>query len=95
MNPVPSELDGSKVIASAVVDAAVRHTGATVHRGPDGVIPPASALAIVQGEAGVYLFYCDREWQVLAYTWHSSVSDAKTQAEFEYAGVSNKWKDAV
>ena len=47
------------------------------------------------GETGVFLFYCDREWHVLADTWHSSVNDAKTQAEFEYAGISKVWKDAV
>ena len=59
------------------------------------MVPPASALAIVMGETGVFLFYCDREWQVLADTWHSSVAEAKAQAEFEYAGVSKVWKDAV
>jgi hypothetical protein len=95
MTPAPSEIDGAKVIATAVVDGTVRPTGATVHRGPDGIIPPASALAIVETEASFYLFYCDREWQVLTDTWHRSVSEAKAQAEFEYAGVSKVWKDAV
>lgn len=95
MAPAPAELDGFKVITTAVVDETVRTTGATIHRGPDGVIPPANALAIVMGEAGVYLLYCDGEWQVLTDTWHSSVRDAKAQAEFEYAGISQKWKDAV
>ena len=95
MDPAPSELDGAKVLATAVVDETVRPTGATIHRGPDGVIPPASALAIVMGEAGVYLFYCDREWQVLTDMWHSSVNNAKAQAEFEYDGISTLWKNAV
>ena len=95
MGPVPHELDGAKVVASAVVSDAVRPTGVTIHEGPDGVIPPASALAIVMSEASVYLFYCDREWRVLADTWHSSISNAKAQAEFEYAGITELWKDAV
>jgi hypothetical protein len=47
------------------------------------------------GEAGVYLFYRDREWQVLTDMWHSSVDDAKAQAEFEYDGISRLWKNAV
>jgi hypothetical protein len=68
MTPTPTELDGAKVIATAVVDDTVRATGCTIHRGLDGVIPPASALAIVESEVSVYLFYCDREWQVLADT---------------------------
>ena len=95
MGPAPSELDGSRVLATAIVGGAVRPTGATIHRGPDGVVPSASALAIVTGETGVFLFYCDSEWQVLADTWHSSVSEAKAQAEFEYAGISKVWTDAI
>ena len=69
--------------ATAVVDETVRASRATIHRGPDGVIPPASALAIVESEVSVYLFHCDREWQVLADTWHTSASEAKAQAEFD------------
>jgi hypothetical protein len=95
MGPTPSELDGAKVIATAVVEGAVRPTGATIHRGPDGVVPTASALAIVTSETSVYLFYCDRHWQVLADTWHASVTNAKAQAEFEYEGISGQWKEAV
>lgn len=95
MASAPSEFDGAKVIATAVVDETVRPTGGTIHRGPDGVIPSASALAIVEGETGIFLLYCDREWQVLADTWHVSVSDAKAQAEFEYDGISRVWKNAV
>ena len=95
MRPAPPELDGAKVIATAVVTDAVRPTGGTIHRGPDGVIPPARALAIVMSEAAIYLFYCDSEWEVLTDTWHSSVDNAKAQAEFEYEGISKLWKDAV
>ena len=50
MGPAPSELEGAKVIATAIVEGAVRATGATIHKGPDGVVPPASALAIVAGD---------------------------------------------
>ena len=96
MAPAPAELDGFKVITTAVVDETVRATGVTIHRGPDGLIPPANALAIVMSEAdGVYLLYCDGEWQVLTDTFHLSVGDAKAQAEFEYAGISTKWSNAV
>jgi hypothetical protein len=95
MAPAPYEFDGAKVIATAVVDETVRPTGGTIHRGPDGVVPSASALAIAEGEAGIYLLYCDREWEVLADTWHLSVRDAKAQAEFEYDGISKVWREAV
>ena len=95
MTPAPPELDGAKVIATAVIDGNARPTGGTIHRGPDGVIPSASALAIVDGEAGIYLLYCDVDWQVLTDTWHLSVDAAKSQAEFEYEGISKAWEDAV
>lgn len=95
MIPAPSEIDGARVIATAIVQKGVCPTGATTHTGPDGLVPPANALAIVSGSAGVYLFYCDQQWQVLADTWHLSVENAKAQAEFEYAGVSKVWNDVV
>lgn len=95
MKPPPAKLDSAKVVATAVVDDTVRATKGMLHRGPDGTIPTASALAIVESEVSVYLFYCDHEWEVLADTWHRSVSEAKAQAEFEYAGISKLWKDAV
>jgi len=95
MTPAPSEIDGARVIATAVVGKGVRPTGGTTHTSPDGLIPPANALAIVSVEAGVYLFYCDQQWQVLADTWHLSVENAKAQAEFEYAGVSKVWNHVV
>ena len=60
-------------------------------------MPPAEALAICVDpkENGVYLFYCDNSWQVITDTWHATIEEAKAQAEFEYAGISQQWKDAV
>lgn len=55
---------------------------------------PAAGLAICRygdGE-GYYLFYCDREWEVVTDTHHQSVEDARSQAEFEYTGVSRAWR---
>ncbi|MES2428939.1 MAG: hypothetical protein V4560_18305 [Bacteroidota bacterium] len=40
---------------------------------------------------GYYLFYCDSNWNVFADTWHEIVEDAQDQAEYDYAGISNKW----
>lgn len=97
MDAIPAELDGARVVAVALVDGTAHRTSNTTHRVTRSILGPAHALAICTypDETGVYLFYCDRAWQVLADTWHSSVVEAKDQAEFEYAGVSGAWKGAV
>ena len=97
MRDIPTELDGARVEAVAVVNGDVRPSGKTTHVVGGTALAPAHALAIVKyaDETGVYLFYCDREWQVLTDTWHASVADAKAQAEFEYSGITAVWKDAV
>lgn len=84
-------------MAVALVDGTARPTRNTTYRVAGSILGPAHALAICTypNETGVYLFYCDCAWQVLTDTWHSSVAEAKDQAEFEYAGVSGAWKDAV
>lgn len=93
----PFELGGGRVLSVAKVEAPVRATGNTNHVVDGQALEPVDALAICASpnESGVFLFYCNREWQVLADTWHMSVAEAKAQAEFEYAGVSEVWKDAV
>src|SRR5437870_676102 len=97
MNDRPAELNGARVVATAIVDASVAVTGNTTHIVAGSILPPSHALAICaySNQVGVYLFYCDRQWQVLTDTWHASVAEAKAQAEFEYAGASGAWKDAV
>ena len=73
--------------------SAAAATGNTKHIVGGGVQPPARKLAIGQysGEPGVYLFYCDAEWQVLTDTFHDSIAAAKEQAEFEYVGSTARW----
>jgi hypothetical protein len=94
MGQQPTELNGARVLAIANVASGTRPTGNTEHIVEGNVLPPAHALAICAypHQPGVYLFYCDREWQVLTDTWHASVAEAKAQAEFEYAGASGTWK---
>jgi hypothetical protein len=59
---------------------------------------PAAGLAICvyeTGDEGFYLFYCDEEWRVVTDTWHETLEDAKSQAEFEYEGVNESWREAA
>ena len=90
----PTEIDGATVLKTARVGHLhAAHTGNTRQVVADELMGPASHLAIAQyqTEAGVYLFYCDQNWVVMADTWHEKVSDAEAQAEFEYAGISAAW----
>jgi hypothetical protein len=55
---------------------------------------PPAGLAICQheGKDGYYLFGCNGEWQSVTDTWHQTIEEAKSQAEFEYTGVSTTWQ---
>ena len=45
-------------------------------------------------EQAYYLYGCDEDWKTVTDTWHTSLADAKDQAEFEYEGVSRTWIEA-
>ena len=51
------------------------------------VTPSSLAIAQYDGEEGVYLFYCDSEWQVVTDTFHASFDGAVDQVEFEFTNV--------
>lgn len=96
----PSVLGGAKVLRSARVSLlSGAQTGSTRHIVAGTLMGAFPNLAIAQydDDPGFYLFYCDDSWKVLADTWHETVADAESQAEFEYAGVSRIWEggDAV
>ena len=93
----PKLLDGASVICYTPLDQRHRYTGncRQVHRGV--VQGPASGLAICRypNESCCYLFGCDADWNVISDTWHQTLEDARTQAEFEYSGVSATWQELV
>ncbi|PWU11862.1 MAG: hypothetical protein C5B50_22655 [Verrucomicrobia bacterium] len=91
----PDQLDGAKVTCFALVTAAVKPTAATTHRRDSQVLGPACGLAICQypDDSAFYLFYCDENWAVRTDTFHLTLENAKSQAEFEYKGIRNYWKD--
>lgn len=97
MIPAPKEIDGAKVICFAEISDGVRATARTTHRKRGEVLGPARGLAICQysGESSYYLFYCGEDWSVCTDTFHLSLDDAKTQAEFEYEGISKLWTQVV
>ena len=97
VNPAPSEVGGARVILWSAIDSRHRPTGACRHIVGGEVPAPFRGLAICQyeGEDTYFLFYCDEKWEAVNDGWHESVDEAKSQAEFEFEGVSKTWRPAV
>lgn len=88
MNPIPAIIGDAQVICAAPIDARHIPTGACKQIVNGVVMGPAAGVAICKyNEDGFYLFGCDSEWQVISDTWHQSIEDAISQAEFEYSGI--------
>jgi hypothetical protein len=92
MTKPPAEIGGGRVVAYTFLNGTTA-TGATVHMAANDVTPMPHGLVVCrcENEGGWYLFYCDEQWNVLTDTWHMSEADAKSQAEFEFTGVSALW----
>jgi hypothetical protein len=91
----PPVLDGARLLAYAVVDETIAHTGIStlyVDAKPIGAVP---RLAVVQQETGaVLLLFCDEHWNSIGVVECSSLSEAQKRAESEYRGLSTKWVNA-
>ena len=88
MKAAPRSIDSARVLLVAdLEDASV--TGNTRHVVYGAEVTEFAALAITQydGDEGVYLFYCDEAWETVSDTYHDSVEDAISQAEFEFEPV--------
>ncbi len=95
MEDVPTTFNGAKVICFSPIDERHRTTGSCRHFVRGDLQGPAAYLLVCQypGEEGFYLFYCDEGLKPITDTWHRDLSAAKSQAEFEYNGVSQTWKE--
>jgi hypothetical protein len=97
VNSIPSDIGGAQVLYYTKIDERHHVTGKCHHAVGRQVMGAAAGLAICQypGEDSYYLFYCDRQWNVVTDTWHETIKDALQQAEFEYEGVSATWRRAA
>ena len=87
----PETLDGAFVLRVADLSQS-EHTGKTRRYAGGEQLEGLAHLAIVQYHDGgshhqYHLFSCDQDWNVVTHTLHASVTDAITQAEFEYGHV--------
>ena len=93
-SPPPSVLDRATVLAYAILDASVNHTGSFTILFDGKPLAPVPQLAICrnEGEVEVLLFHCDEQWQVLGATYLPTIEHAIERAEREYRGSTEKWQ---
>jgi hypothetical protein len=94
MKRAPGTSGGAKVLLYTPIDERHRPTGGCEHYVAGALMGPAAGLAVCryEGEAAVYLFGCDGDWEVDTDSWHETLESAMRQAEFEYEGVSATWQ---
>jgi hypothetical protein len=93
MKTPPKNVRGARLVRWSVIDHRHRHTG-NCRQIVAGVLQgPAAGLAICYDERtdAYFLFGCDAEWNAITDTWHQTLEEALSQAEFEYEGISTTW----
>ena len=84
MNP-PETIDGAKILQVADLESATP-TGRTRHVVGGQEVDAFASLALAQypGDPGIYLLYCDRDWNAVTDTYHDDRDHAIAQAEYEF-----------
>jgi ClpX C4-type zinc finger len=91
----PPVLDGDRLLAYAIVDETVNHTGSSTLYVDGKQIGAVPCLAVVQQETGgVLLLFCDEQWNSVGVVECSSLAEAQSRAGSEYRGLSPKWVNA-
>jgi hypothetical protein len=87
-------IGGARVIHFTPIDGRHQHTGGCRQIVAGILQGSAAGLAICQyeGERCFFLFGCDADWNSMTDTWHETLDEALSQAEFEYVGVSKTWQ---
>lgn len=96
MNKPPRELDGAKVLLWAVLRKENTKTDAMRLYADGKEQTEFSGIALAQfqknRDSGVYLFYCDQEWEVENDSLYRDLEEAKAEAERQFTGLSNRWE---
>lgn len=94
MKDPPKDLGKCELLRWSPIDNRHRPTGNCAQIVGGEVQGPAAGLAICADKSGYLLFGCDSAWNVVTDTWHQTLEEAMSQAEFEYEGVSATWNTA-
>lgn len=87
-------IDGAKVVCYVLLDTARhRHTGGIVLRHGDAEQRWFHGLAIARypNSAGIYLFYCDSDWETENDSLYSSVGEALREATRQFGVSPSDW----
>jgi hypothetical protein len=89
----PPALACARLIKYALLDKSVGYAGRTLLfvDGKELGRVPRLAICADKKPPGVLLFHCNRKWDVLGCSAHSSMSEAKQSAESIYPGLSPRW----
>jgi hypothetical protein len=93
---IPQTIGSQEVVLTALIDEASQHTENCKHTFGGKVLGKAKWAAITKPDnvGSCYLFMCYTDGE-LTDSCHESIKDAKEQAEWEYEGISKKWKNAI
>jgi hypothetical protein len=88
MQSPPFTLDGARVLKFADLTF-TRATGQISHYLGDERVTDFAAVALAQYDdgPGVYIFYCDVDWNVITDTVYVDLADAEEQAQLEFMGL--------
>ena len=85
--------DSGRLVQWARIGDGIVITGNCLHLDQYGIIDPPQGLTIYydEKEEAYYLFRCDSDWVSLSDTWHQTLEEALSQAEFEFQGITDAW----
>jgi hypothetical protein len=88
MKSPPVTLDGARVLKVADLTS-TRATGQISHYLGDEHVTDFAVVALAQYDdgPGVYIFYCDEDWNVITDTVYVDLADAEDQAHREFTGL--------
>jgi hypothetical protein len=88
MQSPPFTLDGARVLKFADLTF-TRATGQISHYLGDERVTDFAAVALAQYDdgPGVYIVYCDVDWNVITDTVYVDLADAEEQAHLEFTGL--------
>lgn len=87
MGAPPRLLNGDPIVRWSAIDARQRQKAVCQHPAGRGFVVPAAIAIGRLRETSWMLYRSDHAWNVIADTWHESLSAAIDQAEFEYEGL--------
>ena len=91
----PATIDNANVIAFVVLDPKVHHDTGSLRLFAHGSLQTwFHGLVVAQYEngGGVYLFFCDNNWQCENDTDHASIEDAIETANMKFGVLREQWR---